>query len=46
MADTDVRMLEELDRLELGPDAAGAWDDFWLDGDELVADSPGWWWAA
>jgi hypothetical protein len=39
-------MLEETDYLELGPDAVGAWDDAWMDGDgELVADSPGWWWA-
>jgi hypothetical protein len=46
MPDVDVRMLAERDRLELGPDVVGAWDDLWLDDDELVADSPGWWWAA
>jgi hypothetical protein len=46
MPSTDVRMLAELDHLELGPDAADAWDDLWWDGDRLVLDSPGWWWAA
>jgi hypothetical protein len=34
-------MLEEVDRLELGPDPAGAWDDAWLVDGELTA-LPGW----
>jgi hypothetical protein len=34
-------MLEELDRLELGPDPASAWDDAWLVDGELTA-LPGW----
>jgi hypothetical protein len=30
-------MLEEVDRLGLGPDPAGAWDDAWLVDGELTA---------
>jgi hypothetical protein len=43
MPNTDSRTLEELDRLELGPDIS--WDDLWLTGGDLVADTAGWWWA-
>jgi hypothetical protein len=47
MPNQDVRMLAELDHLELGPDAVGAWDDLWLDGNgDLVVDWPGWWWSS
>jgi hypothetical protein len=35
-------MLEELDRLELGPDPANAWDDAWLDDDGELSAAPGW----
>jgi hypothetical protein len=42
MVQADGRMLEELDRLELGPDPAGAWDDAWLDDDGELSAAPGW----
>jgi hypothetical protein len=35
-------MLEELDRLELGPDPARVWDDAWLDDDGELSAAPGW----
>jgi hypothetical protein len=45
MEQHDGRMLVELDRLELGPDLVGAWDDVWLDQDGELSAAPGWWWA-
>lgn len=35
-------MLEELGRLELGPDPVRVWDDAWLDDDGELSAAPGW----